>query len=838
MQLKEARRLDAKFGSNFESKLIQFQSILQSLVNDQYKESQLIKLKCIVASSSATPVTKESGVYLKVILQKTGEKYTHATGKIGMAAFDAEDRTKNQGGHYAVLLLDYSKAKQLVHRTFVRQVLELELPGVPKSVHHLAYAERLVTLALAEMLLASCFPCLTKNVGEKLVILPSDEIMDAVQMYPRQFFRDEAIHRMSLIEDVKAFTTWPTLTERVLSMRSNSPFLQQMVVPCNRPKDTKFVGLHMLRLLYQTPPLQGFSSEDCIKESPREWELNHFIQQLRNTQDPKTIQAIFKSFKKNKSKDYVRPDSDTLAFHAMDVIETEMILRRDKRECKMVANPQLWDIERVTNDALSTCVHTEEWWNEIIGDVIEVGQNQTTRIQLAKAKCSDGEVLEVCIHPSYFTIYSEEINLTQRQNAAKDFMVQLCLLHHAGHVTEEQVQCQHNLLLTYLMDCAKGHARFGRTLCFPEGYFEPRCQTKIKLHSVSVALGLSEATILYICNALGEVEFDRIFRALGFMKYQPLVPTPLFWTTCPGVPSGELYGFPDIKGRPCNDPHRSHLSFHLSSSCIGQQNPKRLFSGCFVCRWCAKYVELQEKKILEAMSQQAMPQEAPQPHQQALQQMQQIQPQHQDRLDQLNRTKSGTYFFWNSNKRHEKTVAAKRKAIDDAELNPSKMKRTSMNHGYPAWFCSRVVTAMSRHWQSFGMGYISSDEVYRLYRKLMKHYLSREVGRIHRDKLSCFEQIMDGVAFKGRRNWFFHAEKSEEDRKATSKFITSCQKIALEIEEAKLGRELDRTEKIEVYSIARVDHTMEWMIQNENDLKGDGNDGNDGNDGDDDDEWW
>ena len=167
----------------------------------------------------------------------------------------------------------------------------------------------------------------------------------------------------------------------------------------------------------------------------------------------------------------------------------------------------------------------------------------------------------------------------------------------AGKAPEADLEHQSELLLTHLMDSESNHQRFGRTLCFPQEHFAPRFRNKdTNLLSVVGAMDLSHATALELANQLGETEFDRVFRALGFMKHQPQTRTALFTTECPGVPSGELHGHPEMKAHPCGAPPTANLALNH----IGCNNKAKLFKGSFACQSCTKCYERQERMILKA----------------------------------------------------------------------------------------------------------------------------------------------------------------------------------------------------------------------------------------------
>ena len=203
--------------------------------------------------------------------------------------------------------------------------MDLNLPQIPKSCYHKEYANRLVALALGETLLASCYPCLTHAIDERLTALPSDEIMDAIVGHDQDEFRCEVVNDITNIKSAHNWFAWPTMQSRLLEKRSagSSAFLERMAnEPPNRPKRSKFVKEHMARMLCQPSSDMQLCKTDCLDESPRECQTCWAVQKIRQTEDPVLIQEIARSLK---GPDCVPPDTRTLALGAQHKMKLALL---------------------------------------------------------------------------------------------------------------------------------------------------------------------------------------------------------------------------------------------------------------------------------------------------------------------------------------------------------------------------------------------------------------------------------------------------------------------------------------------------------------------------------
>ena len=599
---------------------------------------------------------------------------------------------------------------------------------------HDDYWEERTLLLLGEIMFACSYECLTKNVGESFMELPTKHVRDAVS---KRTFSPQAIEFLKNTTGIKFLFTWATLTfgVHIIKEVTHSKFLQYWLP--SLPPNGGFVKANRAMAIAGNRYL-GFTNS--IEKCPRQVLLETVvIPQLKNilqqvTVDPITREAtwdeeteitvrdILSVIRGEHHSPYVAPENRALGCAAMpkanDLLDN-------------LAMEEVLSWERITRASID--VYDPTWTTNNIDPAftLEILPENPGAVRLMKT-FAQKRILETL---SFFKMYAEETNTTTRIRAVQAFQTVLDLMVASGNLDGSIAEEHRKMNLCFLMGTvratkakSKEHQKHSfyaaRCRAMPKGYFVEAKSFGI-LSTVATRLGINSYCLLTICNELG-TDLQNVWMQIeGMMGYgmarhgTPIQHDPQW--KCPGPPA-----VGDLPSQPCMTPPERQ-----QPNLIGSLT-KRAINDIFVCGTCQKKVTLREREWLRAN-----PDVNPERLQRLLQQQEDnrlcvlLEPEdrieyNRDRVDRTTETRE----VRNNRKRNE---TRKR----DADPNrPTKKKRSETFSRkkltdtvlYPPYFQRLLSDAVAEFIRCYGQGEVFWNHILSLFEIL----LSREWTRLQR----------------------------------------------------------------------------------------------------------
>jgi len=377
--------------------------------------------------------------------------------KVG-ASFLCKDRVARQGHSFAALLMSMDEmhlAVNTVDGSIVDAIKQLKLCFLQFNANHEDRLTDFIVMQICETVLACSYQCVTKMVGERMVAIPSQKVLDAIlphELDPR------AVNFMRDIPDDGIFNifTWATLPTRMRHLAaeeqaamatlategqdvSNEPFLSPRLHP--EPPKGGFVTAY-LAMEVAGPKYGGW--RDAVPVSPREVTLDEVVESLRaalETNDPVAMRAALEAIQGSNYSHYVSASPEEVADGAKPLLES--LFRR-------LPSNHVISMERTTFQALLD-VHGD--WLETVIDIeskIDAVPGDDKSLSLYRGR-EHGHRIKVTA--SEFVAYAEETRTAQRFESVKANMINTELMHLSGNYDDpSHVEKRRAISQTFLMD--------------------------------------------------------------------------------------------------------------------------------------------------------------------------------------------------------------------------------------------------------------------------------------------------------------------------------------------------------------------------------------------------
>jgi hypothetical protein len=341
------------------------------------------------------------------------------------------------------------------------------------------------------------------------------------------------------------------------------------------------------------------------------------VEEVKVATDPDGFKSALARIQGENYDHYVRPTPEQLA---------EDALFRLKTYFQKLPSVRVVVMERVTFNALQT--HQGDWLASHVDMNSAIHVRPNHRLALYRSK-SDHRLV---VHSSFFLMFAVKVPTLVRIRAVRDFITLLDLLCAIGHVTQEEVTRQRNILQAFLMglegldggdlaadlvnDDEDLEGLFGddqafdlvnededleedvrsyasrqyyraRNNAMPHGYFRPPLPGTLV---VSKHLKIGHSECFYIRNELGEDQFSKLLEAHGFCGCSPLEPE----YKCSGHSA-----VPGRAARACTAPLVLKEGRWTPSAYQMVSKKASPFFGKFFCYECYNKLRFREVAVLE-----------------------------------------------------------------------------------------------------------------------------------------------------------------------------------------------------------------------------------------------
>lgn len=549
-------------------------------------------------------------------------------------------------------LMTYHDLESFVSADLVSSIKALGLPGLYFHQGRQDELDVLVRMQVTEIFFACAYHCFTETVGERLVQLPSHDVVMACSTSDVKVALSEPKHAnaRSFFDKVgKAHFvgTWPTLKSRLYEMKADCAFLRAKL--SRELPDDEFLTKLLFKQL--TGLLLYGSSENVIKFSPREKDIERVIQQIHEElpepldndahgNDQQDIMNRYHAHLRDSLQllrgtnytHYVRPSDAELDKGARQVLDHFF---------QHVPIDDLIVIERSTINKIEK--ESPEWFETHfdLSQGIHVAADR--RFVLVRTKNSGHRVAIVL---SFFKMMGQQAAQVTRFRAVKVYLQFSTLLCASNHIDQQELEDRCNLYCSFLMklegtrkknvddddECVilgddddedvydspdnddeeeedgddkesetvdegpschqqdewlDGGYRAARLQVCPPGYFLPATKG---VRFISQKLGIGYCETLYLRSKLSQELFNQVLLAHGIQVQQEQEDqSPLeVGYECPGLPAT-----PNYPAKPCGKHDDTYLG------CVGAHTRDHVFGGYICCRGCQNDIQVRELDVLE-----------------------------------------------------------------------------------------------------------------------------------------------------------------------------------------------------------------------------------------------